>query len=235
MTEIHEPALLDYVPAAPLRRKRRIRRVVLLCLGVATAVAGFRWGPTTWARTILLYHQRNCLRYTAPPDQVVFESDPARVALLAVDPNYVIAGGCAFRKPPPDWVAIGPTAAVRTTGPVAMIFLHELKTGGVSRLVGIERAVGATASPYFIAGYDVETHSIRPASFRQPQVSEQHFAWPIDVMDGIAPHLDIRIYAGQVDPADGSHFTIRYEHRGTTGTADGYLRADGRIDLKPRG
>ena len=37
---------------------------------------------------MLLYHQHGCLNYTAPPDQVVFDSDPIRVAKLANDPVH---------------------------------------------------------------------------------------------------------------------------------------------------
>jgi hypothetical protein len=54
----------------------------------------------------------------------------------------------------------------------------------------------------------------------------------IDVMDSIGPHTDIRIYAGQVDPKDAGHFTVRYESRGETHMAQGYLRADGQVELR---
>lgn len=42
-----------------------------------------------------------------------------------------------------------------------------------------------------------------------------------------------RFYAGQVDVADPSHFTIRYEHDGVPGTIHGNLKDDGFIELKP--
>jgi hypothetical protein len=226
-------AALEYAPGAPIRRRRRIRRAVLFCLVVAIASCGFIWGPTTWSRAKLLYHQRQCLRYTAPPDQVVFDSNPARVAQLSGDPNYVIWRGCAFRKPPGNWPPIlaAATGGVRIGAPAgATLFLHELKAGGQSRLVMLERTVAADESPYFIAGYDVQPHALIPATFRNPHVTELQFPMDIDVIDGMGPH-DIRIYAGQPDPADASHFTVRYESQGQTHTAHGYLRADGHVYL----
>jgi hypothetical protein len=43
-----------------------------------------------------------------------------------------------------------------------------------------------------------------------------------------------RVYAGQIDPADSSHFTIEYVWPdGVHGFLDGYLRAD-RVDLAVR-
>ena len=45
---------------------------------------------------------------------------------------------------------------------------------------------------------------------------------------------DTRFYAGQADPSDSSHFTIRYECKGATDTIDGYLDDEGLISLQPR-
>jgi hypothetical protein len=232
MPGLESPAL-DYAPGAPIRRRRRIRRAIRACLALATTVAAFIWGPTTWSRTKLLYHQRQCLTYVAPADEVVFDSNPARVAQLAHDPNYLIARGCAFRKPPAHWSAILTASGSRpTASPTALIFLHELKAGGVRRLVQFERTAAADESPYFLPGYDVATHTMILATFGKPQVTEQQFPMVLDVLDTIGPHLDIRIYAGQPDPADASHFTVRYESQGRTHVAQGHLRPDGQVELK---
>ena len=232
MPQLESPAL-DYAPGAPIRRRRRIRRVIRLGLALATVIAAFVWGPTIWSRAKLLYHQRQCLTYVAPADQVVFDSNPTRVALLAHDPNYLIARGCAFRKPPPQWSAIlTASGSPPTASPTALIFLHELRAGGIKRLVQLERTAAADESAYFLPGYDVATHSMTLATFGKPQVTEQQFPWAIDVLDSIGPHTDIRIYAGQLDPADPSHFTVRFESRGETHTAHGHLRPDGHVELK---
>jgi hypothetical protein len=43
-----------------------------------------------------------------------------------------------------------------------------------------------------------------------------------------------RIYAGQLDPEDASHFTIDYEARGRRHTIDGWLRDDETVLLEER-
>lgn len=42
-----------------------------------------------------------------------------------------------------------------------------------------------------------------------------------------------RVFAGQPDPADPTHFTIPYEVDGHAGVIDGWLKED-RIELRPR-
>ena len=50
----------------------------------------------------------------------------------------------------------------------------------------------------------------------------------------VEPGQVMRFFAGQVDPADPSHFTIRYEMNGVVGWFDGWLRDDGNVVLEPR-
>jgi hypothetical protein len=49
----------------------------------------------------------------------------------------------------------------------------------------------------------------------------------------LEPRDQFRIYAGQTDPADASHFTIDYEFDGAKGTIHGRLKDDGVVELKP--
>jgi len=204
-------------------------------LAIALALAvGWRWGRGWRDKAVLLYHQRACMMYTAPPQQVVFDSDPSRVAILAHDPNYAIVRGCAFRNPPGHWdsytAAIGNSMALRGSQR-ALLFLHECRSPDGSRfLVEIERTAAADESAYFIQSYDVESNVYRPATASRPAVYVMN-AYPIDVMDSTLPHTDIRIYAGQPDPADPSHFTIRYETGGKTRTVDGRVDNQGHLSL----
>jgi len=48
----------------------------------------------------------------------------------------------------------------------------------------------------------------------------------------LAPHQVMRIYAGQLDPNDDAHFTIKYEINNVPGTIDGRLEADDTVTLK---
>jgi hypothetical protein len=52
----------------------------------------------------------------------------------------------------------------------------------------------------------------------------------------IEPHLSqvFRVFAGQPDPRNASHFTIGYEVDGKPGTIDGWLLKDLTVVLEPR-
>jgi len=220
---------LDYAPAQKPNRWRVIRRAALWIAVALLAVLAVRRGPDFLRRVAFLYHQRGCLRYTAAADQVVFDSNPARVAILASDRNFVIVGGCASRKPPPDWSAVrsGPLISTRPGSP-AVLFLHERAAGGVPRLIAVERIEGANASPHFIPDYDVEPHTISPAMLTSA-AQEIRFGFDVEVKDNGSD--DIRIYAGQPDPVDDSRFTIRYELRGKSQLVEGRVAADGRVEF----
>lgn len=232
MTPAGEVNSLEYAPAAPIRRRKRVRRIATVCVLLALSLAAWRWGPGGWRTARVLYHQRTCMRYTASPEQVVFDTDPTRVAQLAADPNFVVAGGCAYRKPPDDWAAI--YTSRMTPRPSAAIFLHALQRGGMTRLVEVERVVGKNQSPYFIIDYDVEAHVLTPATIKQPRATEVLNGSELDVLDSVGPKNDIRIFAGQIDPADPSHFTVRFESRGKTKMADGYLQPDSTLRMAVR-
>jgi hypothetical protein len=44
----------------------------------------------------------------------------------------------------------------------------------------------------------------------------------------------LRLYAGQPDPVDSSHFTIPYETTSGRGTIDGWLQADDTVKMQVR-
>jgi hypothetical protein len=54
-------------------------------------------------------------------------------------------------------------------------------------------------------------------------------------MSGFPRHPPrVRIYAGQVDPDDAAHFTIRYEMWGRSDVLDGRLDDNDNVTLTPR-
>jgi hypothetical protein len=227
-------AQLDYAPAPPVLRRRRVRRVILGIVLLGAVVAGWRWGPGAYRRASLLYWQRQCLRYAAPGERVIYESDPgAGAALRAADRHYQLVTPrwvsklvtSATGHVPDCWTRFGgagpgfPTA----TGPV--LFLHELRTpSGQRRLVAITAAFPPNELPKFISGYDVEAQIIEPGTWKlAPQ--NQTGGIPLSVLSGIPPTPPhVRVLAGQPDPADPSHFTVRFEVDGVAHVADGWLR-----------
>jgi hypothetical protein len=68
----------------------------------------------------------------------------------------------------------------------------------------------------------------------QPRLFETQ-GWPFDLPNH-QPRVppNIRIYAGQADPADPSHFTIRYQMWGQEDILDGRLDGHDNVTLTPR-
>jgi len=240
----HTSSALDYAPAERPSRWRAIRRAALWIAVAAIVVLAVRRGPDFSRRFVFLYHQRGCLQYTAAPDQVVFDSNPARVAILATDPNFAIVSGCAFRKPPAGWSAVRARVALPICGRSAVLFLHKRVVGGNSRLIVVEQT-GA----YFIPGYmlgglggrrvaatimpSTLTATIEPATLNS---EARDIAGSLDpVMDAFGPHADFRIFAGQPDPADDSRFTIRYELDGKSHLLEGRIAAHGPVEFHRTG
>ena len=249
MTESIEPLKLDY--GAPPRASRRIRWIATLLLLVGAIFAGWRWGPYLWHQGNILYWQSKCMRYSPPESMVVYEENPTAAAeLLNSSPQYFAYA--IYRGK--DWNHPGPTvqaAAYRPQGwdklqavaglPLingigtvngAIVFLHELVSpGGNHRLVVIEYdAQRDCFTPLLINRAEV----IVPGTWRSgPTRVEKPTVWDVEVMFPTTPP-QVRIYAGQVDPADASHFTIRYEMWGQTDVLDGRLDNNDGITLRQR-
>ncbi len=240
------PPQLDYGPPPPIHRQRRWRRAALLIVLLACVACGWEWGPEYWAKTKFLYVQRQCLTYVAPPDQVVYESDPARFAALASQtPEYATLLNWARAKrlvrTPQCWAAFEAMAYPRKVmarslrGPFdGTLFLHELKAPDGKPILVRVGYTEPSNDPAFIPGFDVTEEICRSATWSTP-VKELTPAYVIDVMSrtDLEPPM-LRFFAGQPDAADPSHFTIRYQAWGQEDVLDGRVEADGRVSLKPR-
>src|SRR4051812_19812732 len=130
-------AQLDYAPAAPSRRRRRIRRVVAILFLLAIAWPVYHFGPPLWEKSKVLYYQRQCLAFTAPPDQVVYDDDPADLAVVGARRDYQVLPNKDYHAPNfPKMAAFSPgcwndfTAAAvpnrSALGAGAVVFCHEL-------------------------------------------------------------------------------------------------------------
>ena len=239
---------LEYAPRPPLTRRRRFRRIIVLCLLVATLYPGWRYGPPLWKRAVLLHHQRRCLEYTASADFVAYESAhpvasellkrPGYVPVAIVDPaNYGNPGPVAAHVPPAlrDLErSIGGTFA---SGPASVLFLHERRAkDGARRLVIVQR--GTMNYAPFTTPFDLMVSVFEPATFRDDlkvvlSANAHAFIWngPVSAVAS----KDLRFYAGQPDPADAARFTIRYSLEGQEGEVEGRLSDDGsevKVEIK---
>ncbi len=238
---------LDYAPGAPIRR-RRVRRVMGLLLGAGLLFAAWWFHAPVWEHAKLLYDQRQCMNYTAPPEQVVYDENNGTVSPLIGSAGYqgVPAGvHYASRALPmfPPTVAVRPAPELGTylatmdqplAPPPATVFLHELRTkSGLVRLVAVLRWPIDTG--HILHKFGLEPVVINPAGFTSRPVVH----WPPPVLWSQVPAhnpadtQDLRFYAGQPDPADAAHFTIKYDLRNGSGIIDGRLNEDGQtVSLK---
>jgi hypothetical protein len=246
---------LDYAPAPPKRRKW-IWRSIALILGLSVGLVSVKWGPQFVRTAKILYWQNKCLSYSAPADRVVYEEDPdAAAKLLATGSGEYVptalnretgkAPTTAASHVPASWSALRPRVTTfplmmyaRNSSPATagVVFLHELTSPGGSRRLVCVRYLpqSPTFSPAFVAGYDYDSDVLIPATWTRPAARVARGS-AFSVLSNIPRHPPrVRMYAGQPDPADPTHFTIRYEMWGQSDVLDGYLDNNDGVTLKPR-
>ena len=244
-------AALDYAPAPPRGRKRAIRAAALL-LVLVLGFAGYRWGPAAWHTSRVWYWQRQCLNYHPGADEIDYEEEPSAAAtLLARGADY--AAYPLARQPPPAaptpvnaaarvpacWTRFtaltGTSPAVPPAG--AVVFLHErVSAAGNRRLVMVRYFPEPhTFTSGFINGYNFDFEALTPATWSAPPRPASRRYYMFDVLSGWPRHPPlVRMYAGQADAHDPSHFTIRYEMWGQEDVLDGKLDDHDQITLTPR-
>jgi hypothetical protein len=217
---------MDY--PAPSRRLSRWIGVGAFALFVLTA---FWWEPLLAHRIQAVAWRQECLSYTPPADQIVFEEDPSSVRDLEDQPGYELTVGSRVRWVPAFWLREAP--GLQTQGTV---FLHSLTSrNGHARLVGVD--VSITPGIYLATTGNIEdmtltTTVIEPAgglmNDRVLRLADcALWVCPVTVQP-------MRFFAGKIDPNDPAHFTFDYQRAGVRGTIDGRLNDDGTVTLLPR-
>ena len=206
---------IDYAPAPPRYRRKAVRRAVgVPLLATALALLGWKAGPPAWRHARLLYWQRRAMNYALPPDRVVYDEATGVISFAKPWEHF-----CQVFSPP------GRLAA-------ATLFLHERRNSkGHSRLVAVEGSNGPSvaANPmHFMMSVCV----IGPGgAFTQPIAAADDFHL-INLRSTFSDH--VRRYAGQPDPADPSHFTMRCQVNDRSIIIDGWLQDDDTVKLERR-
>jgi len=204
-------------------------RRALFRLAVLSIVVwgGAKWGPVAWQRSALLYRQRQCLRYTAPPDKIVCSEPLPRAgrmfpfAFAAADPPGI--AGMLPLAPRPKFTAPGPS------GPV--LFMHERQTRSGKRYLVILRRTPSEGRQSWDLPSSYRLTLIEPATVTAEgvlreraliEVLPRDFREPPDAASS-APADLLRFFAGQPDAADPSRFTIRYQRGSRAGVLQAVL------------
>src|SRR5688572_2762470 len=237
------PRALAYAQAPRFRRRRILRRLAAVVMGVGLVAGGVKAAGPVAARARLLFWQDRCLSYAPPADFVVYEEGPGAAALLATG-KYL-----PFAAPLSDTPAAGymPECLVR--------FMSETGRGAPPRGRCVPLYVQARSAqqretrlvtvvywPDDCAGFSPSVNLYGSAVPPTTPFSRAHGPSLTGASCGSYARgnrpRSLRVFAGQPDPADPSRFSIRYVMDGTSGTLYGRVRPDGRhydISYRPFG
>jgi hypothetical protein len=254
MTQITQHTL-DYAPP-PRWHQRRWRRLLLVVLLLLLSGSVWRWGAFVFNRASVLYWQHECMTFAQPEDRVVYDEGP-KAGLLLSERGYLRYSKTtepmgnryrvmrllepAFAGEPPvvwmsnNWKHFSDAVPCWPWADGATLFSHELiSRTGVNRLVIIQRTPGIEDG-LFLLGIDLDQAVFIPGTLRNdPRPVGRMYNFSGHLITHTSPQ-NLRIYAGQSDPADASHFTIRYEQWGQSDTLDGWLKDDGSgVTVAPR-
>lgn len=233
-------APLEYAPGAPVRRRRRVRRIVQLLALLLVGLASWRWGPPAWNQATLLYWQRQCMNFQFPRDVVLYEKDPAKAALLLrqQNPEFIPLPFHGHKQPMVTHAVYQPrclreftarTSASSSLGYRSIAFLHERRTPA-----GRRRLVVVYTSPWGDYGPLWEWELYEPAGVTTRPKLLNSGADPTGLQLG-GLYIPRRLGPGQPDPTDPTRFTVPCLMNGQPIAAyDGRLTDDDRVILTQR-
>ena len=210
MTEVAPQ--LDYARPGP---RRWLRRAVILVAVVAVAAVAIRWGRAWKEHAAILLDQRRCMNYRAPADQVVYDTPRGADGIARAVKTCVS---------PPSWSRFADNSYLS-----AVVFLHaRTSPSGNRRLVCLEAAPTLKHSaPSYRPIWSFRI--LVPHALKGPaEVLVSHFDEPFVMV------VADRVYAGQADASDASHFTFEYENGGVRKTIDGWLLDDDTLKFSVR-
>jgi len=237
------PPLLEYAQRQRGLRRRRVRRAIVLALVGVLCAVGYHSRKPVQDKATMLYWQRECMRYSAPPALPVLLEDGALGAEhVFADPRYVVY---------PSYVGI-PRFAAMTPPPSehlpflrrtpAIAFLHRRENGrGVSRLVLLELDElpgGDGRHTLMLLGKTVDVGTfwtnLRPGNPSAPAAARDGTKNG-GLLVELAQSDRATVFAGQPDGAESSRFSVRLMINQEPRFIDGQLGSDGDVLLTPRG
>jgi hypothetical protein len=193
-----------------------VRRIILLVVLLGCGLASAKWLRAGWDHARLLYWQRKCLAYSAPADRVIDQS-----------------GKQSVKEWQEFYALLSPPG--RKAAPV--VFLGEMRTrGGRKRLVAVEVSLVGASTFDGVIWFDY--HVIEPGGlWHRPRLVKNDFD---TVVVWKSEASNVKLFAGQRDPGDPSHFKITFETHARqssparAGVIDGWLQENDTISSETR-
>ncbi|MCD4825640.1 MAG: hypothetical protein K8S55_13680 [Phycisphaerae bacterium] len=178
------------------------------------------------------------MKFTRPDDRIVFDRNWAKPKSsdYVVMPKKFSLGTASVLKAPDCWVNLAKETGRSLPAWTPLIFLHGRQAAGSNeeRLVALELESRFTGDGFWSPG---------PELWVVVRVLERNNQGRVAVLHTNESALDLgamqfsKIFAGQSDPADPSHFVIKFEGRGASadaiypGRVDGWLQKDCSVRL----
>jgi hypothetical protein len=223
-------ALISYSPLPRGYRWRRVLRITLAVLVGAVLFLGFEYWSYSWpsikAERARKYWEKQCLNHRSPAGTISYSNDPQDVQRLK-------ASGCFTSGP--NWPCkpyamrqIPEFEKLFNRSVAPALFVHGRNApSGPQRLVIVQ--MGTLPNDPF------NRITLAPVNHQPLGTRGTTPSSPIGQLEICLKWEDsIRLYEGQPDASDATHFTIDYDLNGVRGTIDGKLTASGAITLNPR-
>lgn len=201
----------------------RCKRIAALALSLSIAIGVYAYRgklQASWATSKYLWRQHKWLTHTFDPGRVVYAED----ARLESEPEYEKIH-CDSGMSYTIWRATtdDPPRHTQSTRRDALLFSHERQTETGQRLLLVVRA-------FITSGYpDHRDHLMFSMEEFHIATRERPWLWTRNGLRTVIPELDLpgrasslRLFGGQADPNDPTHFTIRYQLGDKEGVLDGY-------------
>ena len=230
--------VVDYAPVlSPRERALRIVRRAIILLAPVVLLGGLcMWIWLLRDQIQMAHWQQQCLNFRAPADAVAYSDHGYASATLNTTGKYfspiVELPELVMWMFEPFHQAFRPRPMDDLTAK-GECFLHRRRAaGGEERLVvmrvyvtprGDSREVSLFGKAFIPSGRFLSTAALRPAEPPTPGPGYTHFG-----------SQKLRVYFGQPDPADASHFTVGYTLDDVPGTIDGWLMRDDSVKLSAR-
>ncbi len=206
-------------------RSRWFRRIVVWCVLLGAFIGAWRFGGPVWHHARVLWWQRTCMAYAQPAERVVYSDRWRDVQSFAgradYGQNYV--GGPVFFRELPAYQGLSAEVGHDAGSGGAVAFMHErTNERGQRRLV----IVYVAGDPFRI--FNIDEPGLKVSVWIPASVKARGSWAPTQGYARFASGVRVnrRVFAGQVDPADASAFTIRCDVSGAPRTLRGKLVGD---------
>jgi hypothetical protein len=209
---------LNYSPRP--RVASRVSRWAYRLLFLATLiVAAILWGPGLQRHVQFIYWQYQCLSFTQPADHVIYELAPGKI---------IHSEFCQPALRFDDSLTGSP------------VFLHEMRRPDGAKLLVSVRVLPSAAAKSRGTDFNSFFHALNVnewlvSALPQKLEASQFIYWGSPLATGgIADKHNWKIFAGQPDVNNPSHFTFDYEVDGVRHSCDVWLNNYGQLIASQR-